>query len=80
MESSSDTCAVAAAIVGLTEKLIPDLDSVAEKLRSNGWDRQNVGSAIRPLQEYGALLNLPASKPSYSAGTPTSKWWKRLFE
>jgi hypothetical protein len=80
MESSSDTCAVAAAIVGLTEKLIPDLDSVAEKLRSNGLDRQNVGSTIRPLQEYAALLNLPSSKPSYSPGTTAGKWWKRLFE
>ena len=80
LESPGDTCAVAAAIVGLTEKLIPDLDTLAGILSNNGFDRQHVGSTIRALQDYAALLKLPHSKTSYSAVTPVGKWWKRLFE
>ena len=79
MEPPADTCAVAAAIVGLTEKLIPDLDALAGILSSNGFDRQHVGSIVRALQDYAALLKLPSSK-SHSAATPVGKWWKRLFE
>ena len=80
MESPADTCAVAAAIVGLTEKLIPDLDALARILSANGFDRQHVGSTVRALQDYAALLRLPPARSSYSAATPTAKWWKRLFE
>jgi hypothetical protein len=77
MESPADTCAVAAAIVGMTEKLIPDLDALAGILSGNGLDRQHVGSSIRALQDYAALLKLP--KPAATAA-PVGKWWKRLFE
>jgi hypothetical protein len=80
MESPADTCAVAAAIVGLTEKLIPDLNELAGILSSNGFDRDHVGSTVRALQDYAAQLNLPQSKPKYATGAPVGKWWKRLFE
>jgi len=80
MESPADTCAVAAAIVGLTEKLIPDLDSLAGILSSHGFDHQHVGSTIRALQDYAALLKLPHSQASYATATPIGKWWRRLFE
>ena len=80
MESPADTCAVAAAIVGLTEKLIPDLDVLARILSANGFDRQHVGSTVRALQDYAALLRQPAARSSYSAATVKTKWWKRLFE
>jgi len=80
MESPADTCAVAAAIVGLTEKLIPDFDALAGILSSHGFDQQHVGSTIRALQDYAALLKLPHSQSSYAAATPIGKWWRRLFE
>jgi hypothetical protein len=80
MESPSDTCAVTAAIVGLTEKLIPDLDALAGILSSNGFDRQHIGSSMRALQDYAALLKLPDYKPSFSTTASVGKWWKRLFE
>ena len=80
MESPADTCAVAAAIVGLTEKLIPDLDALAGILSDNGFDRPHVGSTIRALQDYAALLKLPHSNYSPSAAAQGGKWWKRLFE
>src|SRR5690348_738392 len=68
MESPADACAVAAAIVGLTEKLIPDLDALAAVLTSNGIDRQHIGSTVRALQDYAALLNVPQA--SHSSLTP----------
>ena len=80
MESPMDACAVAAAIVGLTEKLIPDLDALAGVLSSNGLDRQHLGSTIRALQDYATLLKLPQVKSSYAAAAPVGKWWKRLFQ
>lgn len=79
MESPADTCAVAATIVGLTEKLIPDLHALARVLLGNGFDQEHVGSTIRALQDYVALLKLPSKSP-YAAATPVGKWWKRLFE
>lgn len=77
MESPADTCAVAAAIVGLTEKLIPNLDAVAEVLSKNGFDREHVGSTIRALQNYAALLHLP---PATTQGSTVGKWWRGLFD
>lgn len=80
MESPADTCAVAAAIVGLTEKLIPDLDALAGILSRNGFDHQHVGSTVRALQDYAAMLKLPPSNYSTSTTAPVGKWWKRLFD
>lgn len=80
LESPADTCAVAAAIVGLTEKLIPDLNALAAILSKNGFDRQHLGSTIRALEDYAALLKLPHTKSSYATAAPIGKWWKRLFE
>jgi hypothetical protein len=78
MESPNDTCSVAAAIVGLTEKRIEDLHALESTLANNGIDRQHVKSTIRAVQDYAALLKDPAgrSKPAAATG---SKWWKSLF-
>ncbi len=80
MESPADACAVAAAIVGLTEKLIPDLDALAGVLSSNRFNREHVGSTTRALQDYATLLHLPQSRTFSSATTPVGKWWKQLFD
>ena len=82
MESPSDTCAVAAGLVGLTERLIPNLDGLAGILAGNSFDRERVSSTIRALQDYTGLLTLPSSKPSFAAPAPApaGKWWKRLFD
>jgi hypothetical protein len=79
MESPRDACSVAAAIVGLTEKLIPDLDTLASVLSSSGLDRDHVGSSIRAVQDYAALLHLPPLTSSTAPGATKSKWWKSLF-
>ncbi|MCX6847314.1 MAG: VWA domain-containing protein, partial [Verrucomicrobia bacterium] len=79
MESPSDACSVAAAIVGLTEGRIPNLDALATILANNGFNRDHVGSTLRAVQPYAALLNLP-THASASPGTATGDtWWKRLF-
>ena len=81
MESPLDACNVAAAIVGLTENLIPDMASLAKILANNGVAKDHVSSTIRALESYAALLN-PGSAPFASAkasNAATSSWWKRLF-
>lgn len=79
MESPAETCAVAAAIVGLTEQRIPDLDSLATILSTNGISREHVASTIRAIQPYAALLKLPPLTSSRPAVATGSKWWKGLF-
>ncbi len=76
MESAKDTCSVAAALVGLTEGRIQDLDKLAKTLADNGFDREHVASTIRAIQPYAALLHLP---PILSAEVPPSPW-KSLFD
>lgn len=79
MESPLDACSVAAAIVGLTENSIPDVDTLARTLKSNGFSSERVGSTIRAVQHYAALLN-PQLAASFSAhSTASASWWKRIF-
>ncbi len=80
MESAADTCAVAAAIVGLTEKRIPDLGALEKILSANGFSREHVNSTIRAIRDYAAVLHVPGAKSLPAAPTPVKKWWKRLFE
>lgn len=80
MESPSDTCAVAAAIVGLTEGRIPNLDAVSDIFSSNGFNREHVNSTIRAIRGYAASLHLPSGTAAHSAVSPVRKWWQRLFQ
>lgn len=79
MESPKDTCFVAAAIVGLTEKRIEDPDALAKILTQNGLDREHVRSTVRVVRDYAALLNggRPATSP---AAATKGAWWKGLFK
>ncbi len=79
MESPTDACSVAAAIVALTEKRIPDLDALAGVLSANGFNHDHVGSTIRAVQPYAALLHLPSGYAFRPPATTGSSWWKRLF-
>ena len=83
MESHEDTCAVAAALVGLTEKQLPNLDAVANVLSGQGWSRERVGSVVRALRQYADLLD-PAAvghlhANSSSGANARPGWWQRLF-
>ena len=81
MESAEDTCSVAAAIVGLTERALPDLDAVARSLYDSGIHRERAAAVIRALQPYAELIDGAAGRVHLStrvAGT-VSSWWTRLF-
>lgn len=79
MESPKDACSVAAAIVGMTEGLIPNLDALGAVLTKNGLERTHVGSTIRAVQNYAALLKLPQVSSAAPNTMSGSSFWKRLF-
>ncbi|MCR5884227.1 hypothetical protein LRS03_15750 [Rhizobacter sp. J219] len=81
MESSDDTCAVAAAIVGLTERVLPDTDAVAAALKAEGLPRERIGAIVRALRPYAALLDPNAAARVHTGGVVSGKpgWWRRLF-
>lgn len=83
MESPDDTCHVAAALVGLTEGRLPDLDAVARALGGQGLPRERVSAVVRALRPYAELLKpgavgLPL-RPGARPAPPASSWWQRLF-
>jgi hypothetical protein len=85
MESPDDTCHVAAALVGLTEGRLADLDAAAQALHGQGLSRERIGAVMRALRPYAELLKpgqtglplRPGARPATSSGAET--WWKRLF-
>ncbi|MDQ1833756.1 VWA domain-containing protein [Massilia scottii] len=83
MEEPGDACAVAAAIVGLTERAIPDMDALVATLGANAIAPQRVSAIVRALRPYADLLDPNAAARMHvpAAGTPAvpSAWWKRMF-
>lgn len=83
MESPDDTCHVAAALVGLTEGRLADLDAAARALSGQGLSRERVSAVVRALRPYAELLKpgavgLPL-RPGARPAAPATSWWKRLF-
>lgn len=79
MESPSDTCAVAAAIVALTEGRLTSLNAVSATLAEHGFDSDRIGAIVRALTGYSALLHQP---PPFSTPQPPrtiGAWWRKLF-
>lgn len=56
MESSADTCYVAAALVSLCEGNLPTVEAVAKELEHQGLDRKRVGGIIRAITPFAATL------------------------
>ncbi len=84
MESPDDTCHVAAALVGLTEGRLADVDAVARVLADQGLARERVGAVVRALRPYAELLKpgslgLPLRPGARPAAAATGGWWKKLF-
>lgn len=83
MEAPEDACAVAASIVGLTERAIPDLGALSGVLAANAIGPERVSAIVRALRPYADLLDPNAVRRvnTGSAGAPAmaSQWWKRLF-
>jgi hypothetical protein len=83
MESPDDACAVAAAIVGMTERVIADIPALAGALEANGIAGERVSAVVRAVQPYADLLDPQAVARVHAAagGAPAvaPSWWKRLF-
>ncbi|WP_457279429.1 VWA domain-containing protein [Polaromonas sp. P5_D5] len=83
MESPEDACAVAAAIVGLTERALPDLGAVARVLKASGATPERTGSVLRCLDAYAAHLDPSCIRHLHAQATGAapvrSGWWRRLF-
>jgi len=82
MESPDDTCAVAAALVGLTEGRLADTEELAGALAAGGMTRERIGAVIRAVRPYASLLRsggVQATRPHGAAALPASSWWQRLF-
>ncbi|MGQ0709988.1 MAG: VWA domain-containing protein [Rhodoferax sp.] len=82
MESAQDTCTVAAAIVGLTEKVLPNLDAVAKTLGDAGISSERTSSTLRALSSYAALIDPNAPPRTSATGAIASgarSWWRKLF-
>ena len=84
MEAPGDACAVAAAIVGLTERALPDLDAVARVLTASGEDARRVSAVVRCLESYASVLDPNATHHVHlsSSGKAPAKpaWWRRIFD
>ena len=81
MESPEDTCAVAAAIVGLTERALGGVDDAVDALKKNGVSRGRVAEVVRAIRPFASLLDKnPAAGMSGSSVKKESSWWKKLFD
>jgi hypothetical protein len=49
MESPADTCAVAAGLVALKEKAVPDVNQLARRLAARGMARERVAAVVKAL-------------------------------
>lgn len=84
MEDAADTCAVAAAIVALTERAVPDLEALAVSFKANGMAPARLSAVMRAIRSYAALLD-PAGGGKLASGGGggghgPAAWFKRLFE
>lgn len=50
METPADTCAVAAGLVALTEKLVPDLNGLAKRLADAGMAKERITAVKKALE------------------------------
>jgi hypothetical protein len=83
MESHHDTCAVAASLVALTEKSVPNIDALADKLKAHGFDAKRTGATVRAVRSYAELMDSSTLNPgAIHRGTSSAvrpSWWKKLF-
>ncbi len=83
LERAADTCYAAAGAVALTERVVADLDALAEVLGRAGAPREQVGSVVRALTPYAATLGRDgAPTPSLEPAKPGAEGpsgWRRYF-
>lgn len=67
MESSDDTCLVAASLVTLCEGATPDLEAVARSLTDLGTSRERVGAVVRAITPFAASRERDGAPPKIDA-------------
>lgn len=85
LEESGDCCAVAAALVALTEGRLAGMDALVQALRAQGLPSERVSAVVRAVRPYAALLQpgsvglalRPGARPQPEP--EAAPWWKRLF-
>ncbi|TGL52562.1 VWA domain-containing protein [Leptospira wolffii] len=84
MESPEDTCAVAAAIVGITEKAIPNVDETVKILQKDGLSKTRAAAVARAIQPYSDLLDKGVlnqlNVKSTNTGSVKPSWWRKIFD
>lgn len=83
MENPADACAVAAAIVGLTEGAIGGVDAVPGVLRDGGVADVRISPVVRAIRPYADLLDAGAAgrvhSSSVSLAGRAAAWMRRVF-
>ena len=64
MEDAADTCLVAAAIVGLGEGRLADVDAAAKRLEAGGADRTQIGRIVRAIRPWADTLDKAGGTPA----------------
>ncbi len=82
MESPDDACAVAAAIVAVTEGVLPDLGAVSRTLGGAGVPADRTSAVLRCIEPYLVSLdpNAPRVHASKAGSASRPSWWKRIFD
>ncbi|NMO15440.1 VWA domain-containing protein [Pyxidicoccus fallax] len=60
MDDPADTCDVAAALVALTERAVPGVDAVAERLSASGKPKERVKAIVRAIEPWAKALRRAA--------------------
>jgi hypothetical protein len=60
MDDPADTCDVAAALVALTERAVPSVDAVAERLQAAGRSKDRVKGIVRAIEPWAKVLRRAA--------------------
>ena len=83
MESAQDTCYVAAALVGLQEGVLKDVDAAARVVEAAGAEKDRIAPIVRALTPFAATLGkdgVPAHRvdPSSMPDGSGQSFWTRL--
>lgn len=80
MEDPSDTCAVSALLIALTEKRVKDLGQAAKLLEGQNFAADRIARVMRALAPYAELLDVGKGNfPQGFAGGAKPSWWTRIF-
>jgi hypothetical protein len=76
---------VAASLVGLSERIVPDVDAVARLLRAAGAEKKRVDAIVRAVTPFAATLGADAAAAhrTIPADLPTGSGpslWSKLSE